>query len=90
MGILPMAIVTLAISGLLWGGLVYLVSGRSARYLWVMLLGLPLSAAGNILIKGPLALGVAGAFALAPPSTPGNPSGSSRYCSCCPRWLRRR
>ncbi len=66
MGILPMTIVTLAISGLLWGGLVYLISGRSARYLRVMLLGLPLSAAGNILIKGPLALGVAGAFGLAP------------------------
>lgn len=58
-GIYIMAAITLALSTLLWGGLVFLLSERSARYLWLLLLGLPLSAAVNLLVKRPLALTVA-------------------------------
>ena len=61
-----MAAATLIICGLLWGGLVYVLSGRSTRHLWVILLGLPLSAAINVLVKGPLAVAVASIFGLTP------------------------
>jgi hypothetical protein len=46
--------------------MVFVISGRSKNYLWPILLGLPLSAAINILVKGPLALLVAGIFGLSP------------------------
>lgn len=50
-----MALITLAASTLLWGGLLYALSGQQRRYLWLLLPGLPLSAVVNLLIKKPLA-----------------------------------
>ncbi len=46
-----MAVVTLAVALALWGGLIYLFSGRERRYLWLLVLGLPVSAIANLLIK---------------------------------------
>lgn len=50
-----MALITIAASTLLWGGLLYALSGQQRRYLWLLLPGLPLSAAVNLLIKRPVA-----------------------------------
>jgi hypothetical protein len=44
-----MAAITLAVSLALWGGLTYLFTGRQTRYFWLLLLGLPLSAAANLI-----------------------------------------
>ncbi len=49
-----MAVITLAASTAMWGGLIYALSGRAKRYLWLLLPGLPLSAFVNLLIKKPL------------------------------------
>jgi len=49
-----MAVITLAASAALWGGLIYAASGRDKRYLWLLLPGLPLSALANLLVKRPL------------------------------------
>ena len=46
-----MAAVTLAASVVLWGGLIYLLTGRQKRYFWLLLLGLPLSAIANLILK---------------------------------------
>ena len=46
-----MAVITLVICLALWGGLIYFFSGRQTGYLWLLLLGLPLSAVANLLIK---------------------------------------
>ncbi len=46
-----MALVTLAAALVLWGGLIYLLSGREKRYFWLLLLGLPLSAIANLILK---------------------------------------
>lgn len=46
-----MAVITLAICLALWGGLVYLFTGHQKRYFWLLLLGLPLSAIANFLLK---------------------------------------
>jgi len=46
-----MAVVTLAASVALWGGLIYFLTGRQKRYFWLLLLGLPLSAIANYLLK---------------------------------------
>ena len=46
-----MAGITLVICLALWGGLIYFFSGRQKGYLWLLLLGLPLSAVANLLIK---------------------------------------
>lgn len=53
-----MAAITLPLASILWGGLIYLLSGRQARYLLLLLPGLPLSAAVNLLVKLPISLGV--------------------------------
>ncbi len=46
-----MAAITLAVSTIFWGGLIYLLSGRQKRYFWLLLLGLSFSALGNLFIK---------------------------------------
>jgi uncharacterized membrane protein YhfC len=46
-----MAVITLVVSLALWGGLTYLFTGRQRRYFWLLLLGLPLSAVANLLLK---------------------------------------
>jgi RsiW-degrading membrane proteinase PrsW (M82 family) len=46
-----MAAITLATSLMLWGGLTYLFTGRQRRYFWLLILGLPLSAVVNLIIK---------------------------------------
>src|SRR5512135_1052362 len=46
-----MAVVTVAVALALWGGLIYLFSGRERRYFWLLVLGLPLSAIANLVIK---------------------------------------
>jgi hypothetical protein len=46
-----MALITLVVSLVLWGGMIYLFSGRKTRYFWLLLVGLPLSAVSNLIIK---------------------------------------
>lgn len=46
-----MAALTLVISLVLWGGLIYLFTGHQKRYFWLLLLGLPLSAIANLVLK---------------------------------------
>jgi len=46
-----MAAITLVIALAFWGGLTYLFSGHQRRYFWLLLLGLPLSAIANLIIK---------------------------------------
>ncbi|MBM4429538.1 MAG: YhfC family intramembrane metalloprotease [Chloroflexi bacterium] len=62
-----MAVITLAVSAGLWGGLVYAWSGCDRHYLWLLLLGLPLSAFVNLMVKKPLVVFV-GQAANVPPS----------------------
>lgn len=64
--ILPMAVLTVAATAALWGGFLYAYSGRTTRYLPYIALGLPLSAAVNLLVKGPLAERVGGAAGIEP------------------------
>lgn len=52
--ILPMAVITVALSAALWCGMLYLYSGRSWRFVKLVWWGLPLSAAVNLLVKAPL------------------------------------
>ena len=65
-GIYVMAIITLLASAGLWGGLMYVMSGRNRRYLWLLLPGLPLSALVNVWIKRPLMIGVGQAAGIPP------------------------
>ncbi len=51
-----MAAITLALSAALWGGLLYALSGRNKKLLWLLLPGLPLSAFANVAVKRPLVL----------------------------------
>jgi uncharacterized membrane protein len=51
-----MAAITLALSATLWGGLLYALSGRNRKLLWLLLPGLPLSAFANLVVKRPLVL----------------------------------
>jgi hypothetical protein len=51
-----MAAVTLLLSAALWGGLLYVISGRNKKLLWLLLPGLPLSAFANLAVKRPLIL----------------------------------
>jgi hypothetical protein len=51
-----MAAITLALSAILWGGLLYIMSGRNKTLLWLLLPGLPLSALANLAVKRPLVL----------------------------------
>jgi len=53
-GIWIMAVITLALSVLIWGGLIYIICGKDRRYLLLGLAGLPLSAVVNLWIKSPL------------------------------------
>lgn len=46
-----MAVITLVASLALWGGLIYLFTGHQKRYFWLLLLGLPLSAIANLILK---------------------------------------
>ena len=46
-----MAVITLAVSLFLWAGLTYLFTGLQKRFFWLLLLGLPLSAVANLLLK---------------------------------------
>jgi len=46
-----MAVITLVFSLALWGGLIYLFAGRTRRFFWLLVLGLPLSAIANLYIK---------------------------------------
>lgn len=61
-----MAAITLVIALALWGGLIYMFSGRERRYFWLLLLGLPLSAVANLVIK-PHAVIAVGQAAHVPP-----------------------
>ncbi len=56
LGIYIMAIIAAALSAVLWGGMIYAFSGRRTRYLWLLLLGLPLSWSVNNYLKAPVAL----------------------------------
>ena len=57
-GIYIMAIITVLVSAGTWAGLVYSISNHNSRYLWLLLLGLPLSAVVNVAIKQPLAISI--------------------------------
>lgn len=46
-----MAAITFSFSLVLWGGLIYLFTGHQKRYFWLLLLGLPLSAIANLVVK---------------------------------------
>ena len=46
-----MAVITLVASLALWGGLIYLFTGHQKHYFWLLLLGLPLSAIANLVLK---------------------------------------
>jgi hypothetical protein len=61
-----MAVITLAVSLLLWAGLTYLFNGHQKQYFWLLLLGLPLSAVANLLLK-PQAIIAIGRAALVQP-----------------------
>lgn len=64
--IVPMAIITVVATTAIWGGLLYVYSGRTKRYLVYILYGLPLSAIVNLLVKGPLAEWVGAASGIEP------------------------
>jgi len=61
-----MAVITLAVSAAMWGGLIYACSGRDKRYLWLLLPGLPLSALVNLFVKRPLVIWVGETANVAP------------------------
>ncbi len=46
-----MAVITLAVATVFWGGLIYLFTGQQKRYFWLLVLGLPLSAIDNLILK---------------------------------------
>ncbi|MHB8051565.1 MAG: PrsW family glutamic-type intramembrane protease [Coriobacteriia bacterium] len=56
--IVPMAVLTVVFSALLWCGMLWLYSGRTLRFVRLVVLGLPLSAIVNLAVKGPLGKGV--------------------------------
>mgnify|MGYP000001287044 FL=1 len=55
--IVPMAVITVGFSALLWCGMLWLYSGRTMRFVRLVWFGLPLSAIVNLLVKGPLGAG---------------------------------
>ena len=61
-----MAVITLLISLALWGGLIYLLTGHEKRYFWLLILGLPLSAIANLLLKRPAIILVGQSFHVQP------------------------
>ncbi|MHB1016994.1 MAG: PrsW family glutamic-type intramembrane protease [Coriobacteriia bacterium] len=56
--IVPMAVITVVFSALLWCEMLWLYSGRTMRFVRLVPLGLPLSAIVNLAVKGPLGKGV--------------------------------
>jgi len=64
---------TFALSALVWGGLIYALSGREPRCLWLTLPTLPLSALVTLLIKRPLVVAAAQAGGFAPGLRPEAP-----------------
>jgi hypothetical protein len=57
-GIYIMGAITLVVSALVWGAVLYNASGRQKNFLWLLLPGLPLSWAVNLLVKAPLTVWV--------------------------------
>jgi hypothetical protein len=55
-GVYITAIITMLASAMFWGGVIYLFSGHTRRYLGLLILGLPLSALVNLWIKPSVAL----------------------------------
>jgi hypothetical protein len=53
-GIYVMGVITLVVSTLVWGAILWHYSGRNKRFLWLLLPALPLSWAVNALVKTPL------------------------------------
>ena len=72
-GIAPMAVITILLSALLWGGILYALAGRDTRYLWLILVTLPLSWLVNVAIKRPLGLIVGRWAGVAPAFVPESP-----------------
>lgn len=60
MGVMPMAVVTIATAAILWGGFLHAIGLRAPRSLLLLLLPLPLSAAINVFVKRPLIVGLIG------------------------------
>jgi uncharacterized membrane protein YhfC len=61
-----MASITLAVSAVFWGGLIYLFTGHQKCYFWLLLLGLPLSAIANLILKRQAVVLVGQAFHVPP------------------------
>jgi len=61
-----MAVITLVVSLVLWGGLIYLFTGHQKRYFWLLVLGLPLSAIANLFLKRPAIILVGQTFHVQP------------------------
>ena len=53
-GIYIMGAITLVVSALVWGSVLLHYNGRQVKFLWLLLPGLPLSWAVNVLVKSPL------------------------------------
>ena len=53
-----MAIITIVASAFLWGAFLYAYSGRTWRFVRLMVWGLPLSAVVNLFVKSPVGQGV--------------------------------
>jgi hypothetical protein len=68
-----MAFITLVVSLALWGGLAYLFTGHQKCYFWLLLLGLPLSAVANLLLKPQAIIVVGHAFHVPPGLGPAAP-----------------
>ena len=60
-----MAAITLVVAAALWGGVIYVLTGRDKGYLWLLLPALPLSALVNWFVKRPLMLAVGQAAGIA-------------------------
>jgi uncharacterized membrane protein YhfC len=61
-----MAAITLIVSLTFWGALIYLFTGHQKRYFWLLLLGLPLSAIANLILKRQTIIIVGQAFHVQP------------------------
>jgi hypothetical protein len=61
-----MASITLVVSLAFWGGLIYLFTMRQKHYFWLLVLGLPLSAIANLILKRQAVVLVGQAFHVPP------------------------
>ena len=61
-----MAAITLIVSIAFWGWLIYLFTGHQKRYFWLLILGLPLSAIANLILKQQAVVLVGQAFHVPP------------------------